>query len=624
MIAQAEAPMIESLRVTRGGQITLPLPGVTKILPDDEEVARGRFVDGKAIIEGVTTGVTTVRVEQLLPGSDVATTHRYEIEVLDANALPSPAPVNTTPVVASTPVVATSTTTTTKTTTSSTVAVPVPAPVPVVTEVANPPAITPDPIVSTVALPTARLLAISLGVEPAEDNPSQALFTITYGNPTATDAKNTVLRYALDNVVSYVTASATGGARYDAAARELVWNLGTLTAGTVGKKVQFRIAAIDASVEKFYSAATIESEGATAVASNQLEYSFNPTPLLTVFALPDRILQGKNNPALVDVRGLEYQDAIDRMQKMGVVQGVGAASFEPARTTERAEYTVMILRGLNLKDLRDISAIKFVLSRNATVNLVIRDSSGNLVQTLVRNGQYPAVDRTVIWDGSTSAGYAPAGLYTYTCTARDAKGITTSLRGNIHVVPQIPLDASGTSSFTDVRPNAWYSPFIAQAEKEDIVNGYPNNEFRPAKPINRVEATAIVVRAIGLEDLAKRAKGKEAGFLDDHMIPDWATGYVYVASTIAKTNTGKLIVGYPSNMFLPLNPMRRDAAALVVQRMVDKETNRKISVSGMLIPGTSVTINGKRVEANDDGSFLFTLEQNTADPTSVAVIDRRR
>src|SRR5690606_30415770 len=55
-IAQAELPMIESLRVTRGGQITLPLNNVTKILPDDEEIARGRFIGGRAVIEGVTTG----------------------------------------------------------------------------------------------------------------------------------------------------------------------------------------------------------------------------------------------------------------------------------------------------------------------------------------------------------------------------------------------------------------------------------------------------------------------------------------------------------------------------------------------------------------------------------------
>jgi hypothetical protein len=197
------------------------------------------------------------------------------------------------------------------------------------------------------------------------------------------------------------------------------------------------------------------------------------------------------------------------------------------------------------------------------------------------------------------------------------------LRGVIHVVEQTPLDLSGAPGFIDIQPNAWYAGYVAQAEKQGLVHGYPTKEFRPAWPINRVEATTIVVRAIGLEDLAKNAHGKDAGFLDDHLIPDWATGYVYVASTIAKTSSGKLIVGYPSNMYMPLNPMRRDEAALVIQRLVDKETNRTVRVSGQLVPGAQVTINEQKVVAADDGSFSFTLEQNNTEPTTITAIDRR-
>jgi hypothetical protein len=620
-----QAPQIESLRVTRGSSITLPLSNVTIIRSDNEEIARGRFDNGKAIIEGVTTGVTTVEVQQESADGKSATKQRYEVEVLSASPLPAPAPIadansdtqnpSTTPLTAA-PV---ATATTTPSQTPATPILPAASPT---TDTATTVAILPDS--TPAALPVAKSPTIALSVEPAEDNPSQALFTITYGNPTAGNLQNAVIRYALDDMVSYVTASATGGAKYDAAARELTWNIETLPSATTGKTVQFRIAAQDPSVEKFYSVATIETADSAAIASKPIEYSFTPTPLLTVFAIPDRILQGKNRPTLVDVRGLNYQAAVDRMQTMGVVEGVSPGTYEPSRTTERAEYTVMILRGLNLKDLRDMSAIKFVLSRRSTVNLDIRNSAGKVVATLIQNMQLPAGERTVIWNGKTAAGFAPAGRYTYSCTARDAKGTTTTLRGYIHVIPQTPLDVSGQPTFSDVRPGAWYSGYLAEAQRQDIVKGYPTGEFRPKRPINRVEATAIVVRAIGLEDVAKRAKGKEAGFLDDHMIPDWGTGYVYTASTIAKTNSGHLIVGNPSNMFLPLNPMRRDAAALVVQRMVDKETNRKIYVSGQLVPGAVVTINSHNVQPEADGQFSFVIEQNSTEPTSVAVIDRRR
>ena len=133
-----------------------------------------------------------------------------------------------------------------------------------------------------------------------------------------------------------------------------------------------------------------------------------------------------------------------------------------------------------------------------------------------------------------------------------------------------------------------------------------------------------MVRAIGLEDFAKRVGKKDSGFLDDHLISNWAKGYVYVASSVAKTSSGKLIVGYPSNFYMPKNPLRRDEAAMVVQRLVDKETNRKLYVSGQMVPGATVTINGRNVQAADDGQFSFVIEQNNADPMSVAVIDRRR
>jgi Fe2+ transport system protein FeoA len=581
------APVIETLRVTRGDKITIPLSNVTRIVPADEEVARGRFEDGQAVLEGVAPGTTLIAVQQ---GSGAnAILRQYELEVLDG-----PVPAGTTPV----PVLAT----------------PVPAETPAAT-----PAIVPD---ATEA--TAPKLTASLNVAPAEDNPSQALFTITYGNAGGTATSGVVLRYALDDMVSYVTNSATDGGVYDAAKRELSWKIGDMAANETGKTVSFRVAPLEPSVEKFFSAATIENSAGMLSASNTIEYTFGPTPLLTVFALPDRIIQGRTAPTLVDVKGLEYQDAINRLQTMGVIEGERPGIYAPNAKTQRDEYTVMILRGLNLRDLRDAAAIRFVLSRRSTVNLEVRNSDGRVVSTLIRSTSFDAGEHTAVWDGKTPTGFAAPGRYAYVCKARDAKGMTTELRGYIHVIPQTPLQPAGTPSFTDISPTAWHAGYIALAEKQGLVQGYPNKEFRPLLPINREEATAVVVRAIGLEDLAKRVGKKDSGFLDDHLISNWAKGYVYVASSVAKTSSGKLIVGYPSNFYMPKNLLRRDEAAMVVQRLVDKETNRKLYVSGQMVPGASVTINQHAVQAADDGSFSFVLEQNNADPMSVAVIDRRR
>jgi hypothetical protein len=231
-----------------------------------------------------------------------------------------------------------------------------------------------------------------------------------------------------------------------------------------------------------------------------------------------------------------------------------------------------------------------------------------------------------VWDGTTNTGYAPAGRYTYECVARDLtrNGESTKLTGIITVVPQTPMEPSGAPKYVDVKPSDWYAGYLAVAQRQGLMIGVGNNVFEPTRSINRVEATAVVVRALGLEDLAKRSNQQDIGFLDEDNIPRWGKGYVFVASSVARTAGGKLIVGYPSNFFLPLKPLRRDEAALIVQRLIDKETNRRVTISGMMVPGALVQINGKNVDAKDDGSFEFTIVQNTAEPTSVAVLGPSR
>ena len=222
-----------------------------------------------------------------------------------------------------------------------------------------------------------------------------------------------------------------------------------------------------------------------------------------------------------------------------------------------------------------------MLGRRSNVTVKILRSNGQVAQTLISNKAFPIGEQTVVWDGRIGNGFAPPGSYTYECTARDAStSETTTLRGQITIVPQTPLDPVGVSSFTDVSAKDWFSGYLAVAEKQNLMIGYPDKTFHPRRSINRVEATAVVVRALGLEDVARRANVQDVGFLDEQNIPAWAKAYVYVATSIARTRTGKLMIGYPSNFYLPMKALRRDEAALIVQRLIDKETNRRIAVSG--------------------------------------------
>lgn len=585
-IAPAQDNDLPVVKVQRGSKWMLPYDGITRIVPADDDIARGSYSQGKPVIEGVTNGTTTVELYQ-------GDNKRHLLAVQVGDEAPKLPDTNEPAATIEAPV--------TLAATDKSATLPQ------------------NNAAATVAAGRSNL-AISLRYAPAEDNPSQAVFTITYSNRSSSPAEGVVIRSALDDVVSYVTGSATGGGRYDASARELVWNIGNVEAGASGKTVSFRVSPVETGAVTYYSVATVEDATGVSVTSNPLKVGTTATPLLTVFALPDRFMAGRNAPILVDVRGVDFQNAVDRLQKLNVLHGREPGRYFPNEATQRAEYAVMTLRGLNLKDLRDASAIKFVLGRPSVVNLNIQNSAGRVVASLVKNQSFQPGERTVVWDGRIGTGFAPAGRYTYVCSAKDNKGNTSSLKGIITIVPQTPLQLNGKASFTDVKPSDWYSSYLAEAEKQNLMIGYPGKVFQPNRAISRVEATAVVVRALGLEDMAKSRMKENVGFLDAQNIPAWANGYVNVATTVAKTQAGRLIVGYPSNFFLPTKELRRDEAALIVQRLIDKETNRRVTVSGQLAPGAVVTINSRTVEANDSGQFSFVLEQNTAEPTTVAVL----
>ena len=68
-IAQAQETITDTasvpvLRVAKGAQVALPVSGVTRVVPANEDIARARFSDGQAFVEGITPGTTLIAVQQ--------------------------------------------------------------------------------------------------------------------------------------------------------------------------------------------------------------------------------------------------------------------------------------------------------------------------------------------------------------------------------------------------------------------------------------------------------------------------------------------------------------------------------------------------------------------------------
>jgi hypothetical protein len=181
--------------MTVGEKVVLPYANVTRIITDDDEVARAFFQNGSAILEGSSPGSTTVEIYQSSGTPRVLTVQVADAAVAASNSGATP--------------------------------------------------LTPAPVAlpETGSITASRTpLTISLGVAPAPGSASQALVTITYGNPGLSPIQNAEIRFPLDEQIALVTGSASPGARYDAAMREVVWNIGLVPSGKVDQKLTFRVA----------------------------------------------------------------------------------------------------------------------------------------------------------------------------------------------------------------------------------------------------------------------------------------------------------------------------------------------------------------------------------------------
>lgn len=96
------------------------------------------------------------------------------------------------------------------------------------------------------------------------------------------------------------------------------------------------------------------------------------------------------------------------------------------------------------------------------------------------------------------------------------------------------------AGFTDAASNK----HIDKASAFGWLKGYPDGTFKPNGNITRAEASAVIVRALGLEAAAAAAKGLASKFSD---VPSthWASGYVNVCTT------RNLLKGYPDGTFKP-------------------------------------------------------------------------
>lgn len=86
--------------------------------------------------------------------------------------------------------------------------------------------------------------------------------------------------------------------------------------------------------------------------------------------------------------------------------------------------------------------------------------------------------------------------------------------------------------------------------------------FYPDTPIKRSEAIQMMVRALGLQDLAP-APPYKTHYVDDGDIPDWAKDSIYMAYEVG------LVTGYDDGSIRPNNFVSRGEAAVFIESLIN-------------------------------------------------------
>lgn len=127
-------------------------------------------------------------------------------------------------------------------------------------------------------------------------------------------------------------------------------------------------------------------------------------------------------------------------------------------------------------------------------------------------------------------------------------------------------DSKAAAAFSDIEVKAWYYPFVASAKKEGIINGYPDNTFKPQNIINKQEIITICASVLNNEKgfYYPKEVDKFLDFSDNNNIPEWAKKFVALA------NREGIIIKRRDEKFVGDQPFTRGDAAVILYRLFNK------------------------------------------------------
>lgn len=119
-----------------------------------------------------------------------------------------------------------------------------------------------------------------------------------------------------------------------------------------------------------------------------------------------------------------------------------------------------------------------------------------------------------------------------------------------------------TLTFTDTKPEQWYSVSVATAQALNIVTGYEDGSFGLDVAITREEMAVLVVRILTAAGIDLQKSENAASFKDATQISD------YAASAVNDLFKAGVIKGQSADFFAPKSHTTRAEAAVLIARIL--------------------------------------------------------
>ena len=124
-------------------------------------------------------------------------------------------------------------------------------------------------------------------------------------------------------------------------------------------------------------------------------------------------------------------------------------------------------------------------------------------------------------------------------------------------------EVSGTSGFTDVEADTWYTDAVAWAAANGIVNGVSETEFAPGKDITREQLATILFRYAEAKGYDVSARADLSAYPDADQIQS------YAAESVAWAVAEGLIQGFEDNTLRPAGNATRAQIATILMRFCE-------------------------------------------------------